>query len=89
MIREDRELLAELAQLNTAMTPLAMRIMDGSASAVEQVHYAQRLIAAGERLRLRADETGGPIVEGEVLVNGALILPRHTVEPVGSREPRW
>jgi hypothetical protein len=32
MIREDRELLAELARLNTAMAPLALRIMDGSAS---------------------------------------------------------
>ncbi|MGH3922253.1 MAG: hypothetical protein ACRDRY_03185 [Pseudonocardiaceae bacterium] len=36
MIREDRELLAELAQINTAMAPLAMRIMDDSASAAEQ-----------------------------------------------------
>lgn len=46
MIREDRELLTELARLNTDMAPFAMRVMDGSASAAEQAHYAQRLIAA-------------------------------------------
>lgn len=80
MIREDRELLAELAQINTAMAPLAMRIMDNSASAAEQVHYARRLIAAGERLRRRANEAIGTVIEGEVLS-----IPAHTVEP--RREP--
>jgi hypothetical protein len=69
VIREDRELLTELARLNRDMAPLAMRIMDSTASAAEQVHYAQRLIAVGERLRLRADETTGTVVEGEVLAN--------------------
>jgi hypothetical protein len=34
VIREDRELLAELARLNRAMAALALRIMDGSATAV-------------------------------------------------------
>ena len=81
MIREDRELLAELAQINTAMAPLAMRIMDGSAGVAEQGHYAQRLIAAGERLRRRADETAGMVIEGEVLASGQLTLPAHHVEP--------
>lgn len=81
MIREDRELLAELARLNCDMTPLAMRMMDGSASAAEQAHYAQRLIAAGERLRRRADEGIGTVIAGEVLANGLLTLPAHIVEP--------
>lgn len=81
MIREDRELLTELARLNTAMAPLAMRMMEGCASASEQQDYAQRLIAAGERLRRRADETAGTVIEGEVLANGPLNLPAHTVEP--------
>ena len=81
MIREDRELLAELAQINTAMAPMAMRIMDGSISAAEQAHYAQRLITAGERLRRRADETSEAIIEGEVHANGPLSLPAQTVEP--------
>lgn len=75
MIREDRELLAELARLNREMTPLAMRLMDDSASTAEQAHYAQRLIAAGERLRRRAEETAGAVIEGEVLANGPVILP--------------
>lgn len=78
MIREDRELLVELARLNTAMAPLAMRIMDGSVDAAEQTHYAQRLIAAGERLQRRAD---GAVVEGEVLSNGSLTHPRYAVQP--------
>ncbi len=44
MIREDRELLAELACINSDMASLAMCIMEGSAGAAEQMHYAQRLI---------------------------------------------
>jgi hypothetical protein len=67
--REDRELLAELARLNTAMASLALRIMEGSASAAEQACYAQRLIAAGERLRRRANGTSGGVIEGEVLAD--------------------
>jgi hypothetical protein len=54
VIREDRELLTELARLNRELAPLAMRIMEHAASAAEQADYAQRLIAAGERLRRRA-----------------------------------
>lgn len=81
MIRADRELLAELARLNTAMAPLAMRIMDDSASADEQARYAQRLISAGERLQRRANEMGGAVIEGDILANGT----RLTVEPY--REP--
>lgn len=80
MIREDRELLAELARLNSAMASLALRIMDGSATAGEQWDYAQRLIAAGERLRCRADEMNYPIIEGEVTVSSVLVFPGHTVE---------
>lgn len=74
MIRDDRELLAELARLNRAMTPFTMRIMEGTASTAEQQEYAWRLITAGEWLQKRADGMGGPIVEGEV-------LPRPAVGP--------
>ncbi|MGH3898603.1 MAG: hypothetical protein ACRDTA_10185 [Pseudonocardiaceae bacterium] len=80
MIREDRELLAELARLNGDMAPLALRIMDDSASAAEQRHYAQRLIVAGKRLQRRADEVGGAVVEGDVLVDERIALPAHTGE---------
>ena len=79
MIREDRELLAELARLNSDMAPLALRIMDESASVTEQQHYAQRLIAVGERLQRRADGMRGPVIEGEI-VTGLTALPAHTVE---------
>ncbi len=81
MIREDRELLAELARLNREMTPLAMGIMEGTASAAEQRSYALRLIAAGERLQRRVDGTSGGVVEGEVLITGPLTLPLRTLEP--------
>ncbi|MGH3843797.1 MAG: hypothetical protein ACRDS0_20475 [Pseudonocardiaceae bacterium] len=76
MIREDRELLTELARLNRAMAALAMRIMEGSANAAEQQDYAQRLIAAGERLRRRAvTDAGAVVIDGEVLANSPLSLP--------------
>lgn len=80
MIREDRELLAELARLNNDMAPLAMRVMDDSASIAEQAHYAERLIVAGERLQRRADGTSGTVIEGDVLANGPLILSGRTAE---------
>jgi hypothetical protein len=82
VIREDRELLALLARLNTDMVALAMRIMDQLASADEQAHYAQRLIAAGERLQRRANEMSGAVIEGEVVhTNRPLTLPGLTAEP--------
>jgi hypothetical protein len=81
VIREDRELLAELARLNSAMAPLALRIIEGSVGTAEQAHYAHRLIAAGEWLLRRADDNGATVIEGEVLANGPLTLPAHTVSP--------
>jgi hypothetical protein len=88
VIREDRELLAELAQLNREMAPLAMRIMEGSANIAEQQNYAQRLIAVGERLGRRADGVGSAVIEGEVLTDERLTFPAQTVEPLGSGEYR-
>lgn len=81
MIREDRELLTELARLNTDMASLGMRIMEESASAEEQRYYARRLIVAGERLKRRADEMDHPIIEGEVVGDGVIALPGCSVEP--------
>lgn len=80
MTREDRELLAEMARLNSDMASLAMRVMEGSASAAEQQHYAQRLITAGRRLQRRAEETGRVVLEGEVVADEPITLPAHTVE---------
>ncbi|MGH3882487.1 MAG: hypothetical protein ACRDRY_09675 [Pseudonocardiaceae bacterium] len=84
MIREDRELLAELARLNGDMAALALRVMEGSASAAEQRHYAKRLIAAGERLQRRADGMG-VVIEGEVVAGAPIALPAHTVAPEWER----
>lgn len=77
MIREDRELLAELARLNGDMASLGLRIMEGDASAAEQAHYAQRLIAAGQRLRHRADAMNHQVIDGEFLGDASFVLPRN------------
>lgn len=80
MIREDRELLAELARLNGDMVSLGLRIMEGSASVIEQQRYAQRLIVAGERLCRRAAGMNQLVIDGEVLVDKVIDFPSHTVE---------
>ncbi|MGH3870787.1 MAG: hypothetical protein ACRDSR_04605 [Pseudonocardiaceae bacterium] len=74
MIREDRELLTELARLNRDMAALALRVMEDSASTAEQRHYANRLIAAGQRLQHRADRIGGTVVEGEIVAATSITL---------------
>ena len=84
MIREDRELLTELARLNRELAPLAMRMMDGSASPSEQEDYGRRLVAAGMWLQRRANETSGVIVEGEILEGEPLTLSERPVEPYRS-----
>jgi hypothetical protein len=63
------------------MVSFAMRIMDDSASADEQVRYAQRMIAAGERLQRRANEAAEVVIEGEVLGSEPLIVPGRSAEP--------
>jgi hypothetical protein len=55
--------------------------MEGAASTAEQAHYAQRLIAVGERLQRRTYNTSGPVIEGQVLAARVLALPVHTVKP--------
>ncbi len=54
MIREDRLLLADLGQLNADVAPLALRIMDKSATVEEQYAFAGRLAAMALRLQARA-----------------------------------
>jgi hypothetical protein len=80
VIRADRELLAELARLNTDVVPLAMRVMEGSVTGQEQRIFAKRLIAAGKRLHRRADDSERVIIDGEVTVgdNGALCVNTRT-----------
>lgn len=81
MIREDRELLAEPARLNGDMAPLALRMLEGTATGAQQRHYAQRLIAAGERLQRRADKAGAMVIDGQAEAAHPITLPEHTVEP--------
>lgn len=88
MIREEWELLAELARLNGDMEPLGLRMMEGNASAAGQQHYARRLIDAGERLRRRAEEANRIVIAGEVLVEESLTLAANTVEPDWTCEQR-
>ena len=57
MIRADRELLAELARMNSDVVPLAMRIMDNHATFDEQRLFADRLTELGIRLHDRAHQT--------------------------------
>ncbi|HEY2763165.1 MAG TPA: hypothetical protein VGJ13_04005 [Pseudonocardiaceae bacterium] len=54
MIRADRELLTDLARMNTDVVDLAMRIMDSTATTEEQQTFADRLIDLGTRLGHRA-----------------------------------
>lgn len=54
MIRADRELLAELARLNSDVVPLAMNIIGESATADEQHAFAERLSAMARQLHARA-----------------------------------
>lgn len=84
MIREDRELLAELARLNTDVVPLAMRVMEGSATAQEQRVFARRLIAAGERLHHRADESERVVIDEEIIVGDNSALCVNTGTSTGS-----
>lgn len=67
MIREDRLLLAELARLNTDVVPLAMRIMNHSATAEEQHVFAERLAAMSRQLQTRAAHMG-LVIDGEIAI---------------------
>ena len=60
MIREYRELLAELGRLNSDVVPFAMKMMDESVTvtAEEQCAFAERLMAMGRRLQSRASGVG-------------------------------
>jgi hypothetical protein len=79
VIRADRELLAELARVNTDVAPLVMRMMEGSATAEEQLGLAERLLALGESLRRRAGRSA-VVVEGETVTAPA----RAAAPPPGS-----
>ncbi|MGH3794593.1 MAG: hypothetical protein ACRDSP_06855 [Pseudonocardiaceae bacterium] len=78
MIRQDRLLLADLGQLNTDVAPLALRIMDQSATAEEQYAFADRLAAMALRLQERGARVG-LVVDGDVVptANGDVSPVQH------------
>ncbi len=86
MIREDRELLAELARLNSDMASLGLRVMEGIAGAAEQQHYAQRLVAAGERLQRRADGISDVVIEGRLRLRIRSSCRRIPLNSIGNNE---
>jgi hypothetical protein len=56
MKREDRQLLADLSQVNTALPEFALRVMENTATVVEHHALASRLIALGQAIGERAAE---------------------------------
>jgi len=70
VIREDRELLTELARVNRGIMTFAMRVMEGSAEVEEQCMFGARLIAIGEAVQKRAQRGAEGIelvIEGETV----------------------
>lgn len=61
-------LLADLGRLNTDVVPLAMRIMDESATADEHYAFAERLTAMARRLQTRAAHVS-LVIDGEVVID--------------------
>lgn len=55
MRREDRELLADVAQINTALPAFALHVMGNTATPAEHRAVADRVIALGEAIRQRAE----------------------------------
>ncbi len=67
MIREDRELLAELARLNRQLVVFAWGVMDTRLSAAEHHQVASWLVDLAEAIRARAQRQDAGVVEGEVV----------------------
>lgn len=86
MIRDDRELLADLARMNTDVVPLAMRIMDDTATFDEQRTFADRLIELATRLRDRAHRTG-LVIDGDTASDNPNNGELTTVQAAGSLCP--
>jgi imidazoleglycerol phosphate dehydratase HisB len=55
MRREDRQLLSDLAQVNTALPAFALRVMDNTATAAEHHRVADHVIALGQAIDERAE----------------------------------
>ncbi len=67
MIREDRELLAELARLNKQLVTFAGGVMEARLSAAEHYEVASWLVDLAEAIQARAQRQDAQVVEGEVV----------------------
>ena len=70
MIREDRELLAELARLNKQLVTFAWGVMEARLSAAEHYAVASWLVDLAEAIQARARRQESGVVEGEVVEDG-------------------
>ena len=73
MIREDRELLAELARLNSDLVCFAMRVIEDRLSPAEQHAVACRLVDLAEAVQARAQRQDAGVVEGEIVEDGTKV----------------
>ena len=70
MIREDRELLAELARLNRQLVVFAWGVMDTRLSTAEHYQVASWLVDLAEAIQARSKRQESGVVEGEDGENG-------------------
>ena len=67
MIREDRELFAELARLNKRLVAFAWGVMDDAVPADEQHEVARQLVDLAEAVQARAQREESRVIEGEIV----------------------
>jgi hypothetical protein len=56
VLRDLKQLLTELAQINTALPAFAQRVMDNTTTPAVHLAVADRVIALGQAIRQRADD---------------------------------
>ncbi len=83
MIREDRELLAELARLNRQLVVFAWGVMDARLSAAEHHEVASWLVDLAEAIQARGQRQDAGVVEREVVEDGGEV----SGSPPSDQEP--
>lgn len=72
VLREDRELLAHLALVNSDVPGIAVRLMNGQLPVDEQRAFARRLVDIAEALIIHADRRDHPILEHQPPASAAI-----------------
>ena len=67
VIREDQELLAELARLNKQLVTFAWRLMEARLAAAEHYEVASWLVDLAEAIQARGQRQDAGVVEGEIV----------------------